>query len=262
MIRPLVKHPGGKRRLAPKIYEAMGRPPELCEPFAGGLAVSLTMGAKPRIIAEAIDPLRGIYEALSGDSRRFWADVDALADIESKADYYDRREAFHASPTPAGYVGMVYGCFNGLARFNQRGEFNAAVGKPLPRKMPRFSAADRDAYARTFAGCEVFDDWRPAVERARAVGVPVYADPPYVGTFAYASTRWTLDDLRELADALPVGSAISERPRMVVDLTLRRLGFEQVMSTIDHDYISRGERSPRGEGLWVKRASERQIVLI
>lgn len=253
-LRPLVKHPGGKRRLAAKIYEALGRPPELCEPFAGGLAVSLTNGARPRIVAEAIAPLRGIYEALSGDAAAFWAEVQGLADIHDEASYYDRREAFRASPTPAGWIGMVYGCFNGLARLNQRGEFNAAVGKPLPRKMPRFTDEERAAYGRAFAGCEVFDDWRPAVARARELSIPVYADPPYVGTFAYASTRWALDDLRELAAALPIGSAISERPELRVDVELRRLGYEQAFETHDHDFISRGKRRKRGEGLWVRRS--------
>ena len=261
-IRPLLKHPGGKRRLAPKIFEALGRPAELCEPFAGGLAVSLTTGARPRIVAEAIQPLREMHEALSGDSRRFWAEVDTLTDIDDEVDYCDRREAFRADPTPAGYVEMVYGCFNGLARFNQSGEFNAAVGRPLPRKMPRFSVEDREAYARAFDGCEVFADWRPAVERARVLGVLVYADPPYVGTFAYASTRWTLDNLRELAEALPVGSAISERPELRIDVELRRLGYERVITTSDHDYISRGKRRKRREGVWVRRPATRQIVLI
>lgn len=262
-VRPLVKHPGGKRRLAARIYEAMGSPPEICEPFAGGLAVSLTAGAKPRVVAEAIDPLRGIYEALSGDSRAFWAEVQGLADITEEAAYYARRDAFRANPTPGGYIGMVYGCFNGLARFNRKGEFNAAVGRPLPRRMPRFTYEDRLAYARVFEGCEVFNDWRPAVARAKALGIQVYADPPYVGTFAYASTRWTMGDLIELASELPPGSAISERPDPEIDLALRRLGYRREFTTTDHDFISRGERKKRGEALWIRADSgDGQMVLI
>lgn len=264
-MTPIVKHPGGKRRIALEIFEALGRPPEICEPFAGGLAVSLIAGARPAIIAEKIPVIRALYATLAFCPAALWSELEALpSEVEGEADFLELRERFNRNQTPGLYVAMIYACFNGVSRFNRSGGFNASVGAPLPRQIPRFSAEERLEYERAFAGAAVFSDWRPAIQEAARRGVPVYADPPYVGTFAYAGARWTLADLGELARALPPGSLLSERigvkagqPTLLGHDSVKGLleaeGFELAIEWTARNSVSRGERTKRAEGVWRKR---------
>lgn len=258
MLRPLVKHAGGKRAIASVVHELLGRPRALCEPFAGGLAVSLCAGARPRFVADAIPAVRSIYDALATAPEALWAQLDAVPDvIEDEAAFYALRDAFNTCQTPGRYIALNYACYNGLPRFNQAGEFNAPVGRPLPRRIPHFDAL-RGAYASAFLGTEVFADWRPCVAAAAAAGVPIYADPPYVGTFGYAVAPWTAYELFDLASSLPVGSALSERlggegegeesPAAVLEMC----GYELAHRWTARDSVSCGERSARAEGVWVR----------
>lgn len=250
-MKPLVKHPGGKRRIAERIYTELGCPAELCEPFAGGLAVSLVNGARPKVLGEAIPVLRTLYRTLASHSWALWAELDALPKtIVSEEAYYAQRRLFNARQTPGRYVLLNYACFNGLARFNRAGGFNSPMGKPLPRSVPQFDAMQRTAYAGLFRGVEVHEDWGPAVLAAKVQGLPVYADPPYVDTFAYGATKWGVADLLELAHALPRGALLSER--MGMSGVLAAAGYELRFEWTARNSVSRGTRTKRPEGVWRK----------
>lgn len=264
-IAPLVKHAGGKRRIAKRLFGLLGRPPALAELFAGGLAVSCMTPTRPAVVAEAIPPLAALYRQIATDPAALWAELDAAPPaVESREQFDALKAQFNEAPTGAGYLVLNGACFNGLPRFNAAGAFNAAVGKPLPRVIRRYTSDERAAIERLFAGCEVFDDWRPALERAVALDIPVYADPPYVGTFGYAGTPWTLDDLDELAAALPAGAVLSERRGAAaeaqgrlfraasVDAVLLQRGFGLAFEWTGRNAISCGDRSARAEGVWQK----------
>lgn len=290
-LRPMVKHPGGKTPIAGRVFDLLGRPDAIAELFAGGLAVSCTTPTRPAVVAEAIRPLAALYRQLAADPAVLWAELDAAPlRVESREQFEALRAAFNADQTPAGYLVLNCSCFNGLARFNADGDFNAAVGAPLPRAIRRFDGQlcpdgecpnchgdvgpghrcddcgnerERDALERLFARCAVFDDWRP-LERAVALGLAVYADPPYVGTFGYGGAVWTLDHLAELATALPAGAVLSERRggpgeaqgglfrAASVDDVLGELGFVLAFEWTGRNAISRGERTERREGVWQK----------
>lgn len=264
-LRPLIKHPGGKRSIAAVVAELLGHPAELCEPFAGGLGVSLAGGMRPRFTAEAIPAIRALYNQLDLDPAGLFLDLQGYGEaVASAAAFLELRDRFNADPTPAGYMVLSASCFNGLARFNRAGAFNAAPGKPMPRPIRQFETAECLAYAERFDGCVCFADWREAVDAAVAAGVPVYADPPYLDTFSYAG-RWGLGDLEALADALPVGALVSERlaaPGAQVSMfessaqqVLEARGFELAHTWTARDSISCGARTERPEGIWRKGAA-------
>lgn len=264
-LRPLIKHPGGKRSIADIAAELLGHPAELCEPFAGGLGVSIAGGMRPRFTAEAIPAIRALYNQLANDAEALFADLATYGEAVDDADaFLELRGRFNANPTPAGYMVLSASCFNGLARFNQAGDFNASPGKPMPRPIRQFDGEERAAYAERFEGCVCFEDWREAVAAAIAAGVPIYADPPYLDTFSYAG-RWGLGDLEALADALPVGALVSERIvepgaqtsmfEATAQQVLEARGFELVHTWTARDSISCGERTERPEGIWRKVAA-------
>lgn len=263
-MNPIIKHAGGKRRIASRIFEALGKPTELCEPFAGGLAVSLRSGARPVIFAESIPAVRAIYEVLALLPAALWAELDSMPEeIASREEFEALRARFNLRHTPGRYIALCYSCYNGLARFNGSGGFNAPTGKPLPKRIPRF-LEERPAYSEIFEGASIHADWREAVAEAEARGIPIYADPPYVGTFGYGGSSWKLSDLHELAAKLPSGSILSERLGVKLDQppllglasvedVLEAEGFELVFDWWGRDSVSRGERKRRHEGVWEKK---------
>lgn len=55
----MIKQQGGKSAIASVLHELAGAPAVICEPFGGGLAVSLSLGAAV-IVAEKIRPIRAL----------------------------------------------------------------------------------------------------------------------------------------------------------------------------------------------------------
>lgn len=253
-MNPLIRYPGGKRRIAEEVWKLLGKPEEISEPFAGGLAVSL-ITARPRFVAEAIPVIRRLYRGISLYPSKLWLEIDDLPEeINGPEEFNAIRAKFNANQTPAGYLALSASCFNGLARFNRKGAFNASCGKPLPRNIPRFSDEEKREIEKSFSRCVVLEDWREAVEAARAEGGAIYADPPYLGTFAYAggAGSWTADDLSELATALPDGAVLSERATPEAEEILEGLGYRLALPWFAVNRISRGERTKRPEGLWIR----------
>jgi site-specific DNA-adenine methylase len=269
-LAPLIKHPGGKRKIAPVVAELLGHPEAICELVAGGLGASLVAGIRPAVSAEAIPAIRALYTVLAENPASLWAALDALPESVDEAGYYAARKRFNAggASDPALYIALNAWCFNGLARFNDNGGFSTAVGRSSsgqPLVRPSFKG-QRAAYAQRFEDCVCFADWRQALEAATAQGLKVFADPPYLGTFGYGGT-WGIGDLCALADALPLGALVCERiqpeprqaslfgePQTAAGILAKR-GFKLVHTWAPRESISCGERVVRSEGVWRKVAA-------
>jgi DNA adenine methylase len=93
--------------------------------------------------------------------------------------------------------------FNGLCRYNRRGELNVPYGKPT--KVPRLPVSELEAFAARSTSAEFcVSDFVDVVKRASR-GDVVYCDPPYLDLNSAASfTGYTkggfsFDQQRELA---------------------------------------------------------------
>lgn len=222
---PPIKCQGIKSRLVPFIassirWNGRGR---WVEPFLGSGVVALNIEAKRALLADSnvhlIRFYRGIQEGtVSPESVRTHLEREGAKLLSRGEDhYYTIRERFNAEGDPHDFLFLNRACFNGVIRFNRRGEFNV----PFCRKPDRFRPAyvtkivNQVAWvANKLRGKDwvfVAQDWRDTLAQVTASDF-VYLDPPYIGRHTDYYSQWTDQDATELAHAakrLQVGFAYS-----------------------------------------------------
>jgi DNA adenine methylase len=154
--------------------------------------------------------------------------------------YYLVRERFNKTGDPLDFLFLNRTCFNGLIRFNNKGEFNV----PFCREPDRLSEAyvfkivNRISQIQQIMRGKEWEfrigDWKECVKDVEANDF-VYFDPPYTGRHTDYYQKWTEKDSIELYRVirhLPSGFALStwkedkERKNELVDIYL-------------HDFIKR-----------------------
>jgi DNA adenine methylase len=219
-LRPPLKWAGGKRWLLPHLrplWEPHSKR-RLVEPLCGGLAVAI-----------GLQPTRALLNDISPHACNFYRWLKrgltiALPMRNEAALYYAYRERFnrliaeggeHSAEAASLFYYLNRSCYNGLCRFNSRGEFNVPFG--------RYSVinyrSDFSAYRSEFAG------WTFASGDFARVKIAdddfVYADPPYDVEFTrYAKEDFGWDDQVRLARLLarhpgPVLLSNQGTPRIV-----------------------------------------------
>ena len=157
-IRPPLKWAGGKRWLVPRLRElyAPYRNRRLVEPLCGGLAVAL-----------GLQPQRALLNDISPHASNFYRRLKAGFSIalEMRNDerlYYRHRERFNLLVAQGAAESLEAAAlfyflnrtgYNGLCRFNSRGEFNVPFGRYTTINYVRDFACYRGAFARwAFSG--------------------------------------------------------------------------------------------------------------
>jgi len=199
---PPLKWAGGKRWLIPHLQSIwqQHQARRYVEPFCGGLAVAL--GLAP---AEAL--LNDINPHLINFYRRIQRGLQLRIEMRNdEALFYRHRRRFNeliakGKQETAEAAQLFYylnrTCFNGLCRFNQRGEFNVPFGS--------YSTI---SYARDFASLKVvLKNWEFSSCDIAAMefqpGDFVYADPPYDVEFTtYSAGGFTWEDQERTAELL------------------------------------------------------------
>lgn len=101
--------------------------------------------------------------------------------------------------------------FNGMFRYNKKGDFNVPVGGKSGKNpsLPSIPEEDIQNFSNVMKGREIVHaDWytmlSPLVDNPKLEPSVVYIDPPYVnskgGEIQYSSDGFTLDDQRKLAE--------------------------------------------------------------
>ena len=199
---PPLKWAGGKRWLAPYVRElwAGHEHRRLVEPFAGGLAIALDLQPDGALLNDFNVHLINFYRWLQKGLR---VDIPSGTDAET---YYGNRSQFNAliqnGKSDSKQAAMLFyylnrNCYNGLCRFNRKGEFNTPHGR---YKNPQF-ITDLTPYRQAMA------DWRFTSGDFSAVDVRrtdfIFADPPYDAAFtSYSKGEFSWDDQVRLADWL------------------------------------------------------------
>lgn len=254
-IRPFLKYPGGKRRLLPQILQYI---PETFtayfEPFLGGGAVFLELASRALLTPGQVflnDVCLPVVEAWN----RVGSDPEDLI-----SDLYRHRDGYEAHPhdyyyaqraepmTPDRFIFLNRTCFNGLVRFNRKGQFNVPMGTytapkivdgPTIRRVSEFWTA-----LRIESVCSVdFDPFLAAVPP----GSFVYMDPPYVPLTStsfthYADKGFTMADQERLACTF-------ER--------LAGLGAQLLMSNSNTEWVRDRYKAFRQEIVWADRPINR-----
>jgi DNA adenine methylase len=203
-VVPPLKWAGGKRWIVP-FLEPLWRPfreRRLVELFAGGLAVTLSLRPQKALLNDINTHLINFYRQLQ---RGLVCDIPS---DNSSDTYYAHRMAFNqlirtgratvegrgAKRAAMYFYYLNRHCYNGLCRFNRRGEFNTPMGRYVNPKYER----DLRPYK------EVMAEWQFTSGDFQAVplesGDFVYADPPYDDAFtSYSDNVFEYGEQRRLA---------------------------------------------------------------
>ena len=220
MNKTFLKWAGNKTRVLPHLIPHIGYPKRYCEPFGGSLAVALNTPAEQYILNDVNKDLVAIYQNLvdPGDDNFIkYCEELFIPENNTKEAYLELRKHFNqATDTTERARLFIYlnrHCFNGLSRYNKKGEFNVPFGKYdkpscpseemmnfrmffLTKKLTRFTSLS-------------FED--PSLYEDLEAGDTVYFDPPYIPASETASfTDYATDgftdaqqvELRDLAERL------------------------------------------------------------
>src|SRR4051812_21412721 len=249
-LRPPLKWAGGKRWLVPHLKPLWDKDPDrrLVEPLCGGLAVAL--GLRPK---------RALLNDLNPHNVNFykWLKKGLCLDLAMENDetlYYRHRTRFNqlidqgdlqTREAAQLFYYLNRTGYNGLCRFNRRGEYNVPSGRHTTINSPRALAPPRPAMQGW--SLKTGDFARLKLEP----GDFVYADPPYDVEFTqYSKEGFGWPEQERLAKWLskhdgPVVLSNQKTDR-VVDL-YRSLDYDLRFEPAPRMISCNGDRTPAVE---------------
>ncbi|GIV89177.1 MAG: site-specific DNA-methyltransferase (adenine-specific) [Chloroflexus sp.] len=193
------------------------------EPFLGSGVVLFNVQPERALLNDVNPHIIRLYQMiydgnLSPEQVRSYLTAEGKILLSKGEDYYYVvRERFNRTGDPLDFIFLNRSCFNGVIRFNSKGEFNV----PFCRKRDRF----RQAYVTKIVN-QIFQirnimqgkdwefragDWREVLMDVD-INDFVYLDPPYIGRHTDYYQQWSEDDVADLAriaQNLPCGFALS-----------------------------------------------------
>lgn len=230
-LRPPLKWAGGKRWLLPELrtFWRNHSHRRLVEPLAGGLAVALGLRPSQALLNDLNPHNINFYRWLA---RGLDVDVEMANDAET---YYRHRTRFNQlialneaeSPEAAQlFYYLNRTGYNGLCRFNRKGEFNVPFGRHETINYAR--TPDLAVYT------EAMSAWRFTSGDFESIelqpGDFVYADPPYDVEFTqYSKEAFGWEEQERLARWLaahPGPVILSNQATDRIKKLYRSLGFK------------------------------------
>jgi DNA adenine methylase len=206
-MEPLLKWPGGKRRLAQYICKSIGKIPDdgrYIELFAGSAAVFFHLMPKNAVLVDVCKPVIYFYEAIQREPEVFCDELERLLELPHSEETYNQiKRQWNGSDFGVRFAAQLLYLnklgFNGLFRLNQKSEFNVAWGKK--KKQPAFPSRETIMQASDLLkGAKLYAADYSNVLRSTHKNDVVYADPPYYGTYdRYSGFSFKDDDHKKLA---------------------------------------------------------------
>ena len=222
--RAFLKWAGGKYPLLDDIKKHLPEGECLIEPFVGAGSVFLNTDFSRYILADINSDLIGLYNIVKLRTDEYVSAAREMFTPENNAAerYYQYRDEFNQSQDPLRravlFLYLNRHGYNGLCRYNLRGEFNVPFGRYKKPYFPEeelywFAEKSRNA---TFV-CEHYRD-----TMAKAVaGAVVYCDPPYAplsataNFTAYHTNSFSIADQQSLAHLAHQLSVESQVPVLI-----------------------------------------------
>ncbi|EIV8225856.1 TPA: Dam family site-specific DNA-(adenine-N6)-methyltransferase [Escherichia coli] len=211
--RPIFKWVGGKFSELPTVLEHLPHGKRLIEPFVGGGSVFTNAGFRHNLLNDINGDLINFYQTLQREGHslitlayRFFQDynsADAFLNVRNAFNNGAYDSLHHA----AAFLYLNRHCFNGVTRYNRKGEFNVGYGK---QKSPYFPLAEMEAfldddiskYSEFVSG-----DFAGVIEAAGNDDV-IFCDPPYeplpdtTGFTNYSGHSFRFEDQQRLVSLL------------------------------------------------------------
>jgi len=256
--RPPLKWAGGKRWLVPQLLPLWHshRSRRLVEPLCGGLAVSLGLVPERALIGDLNPHTINFYTWLKrglriqlemqNDQTYFYEQRSRFNQLirENKADTEEAASIFY-------YLNRT--CYNGLCRFNSKGEFNVPFGRYKRLTYKTDFTEYVSAFARWDFTCVDFENLSLHHNDF------VYADPPYDVQFtSYSKENFQWDDQVRLAQWLarhPGPVVLSNQATDRIRQLYEDLGYTIRTLTAPRMINSTGDRTPAKEVLALRNCS-------
>jgi DNA adenine methylase len=212
-IRPFLKWAGGKYRVIDSIKRCLPKGNRLIEPFVGSGVVFLNTNYDSYLLADINNDLITVYYALREYGKEFIKFTKSFFTPENntKEKYLELRDIFNSIDDtflkPALFVYLNRHCYNGLVRYNQKGQFNTPFGRykrvyfPEKEMMLFYNKLKTADVKLKVASYE--ETLKEAVE-----GDVIYCDPPYIplsktANFTqYYQEKFSISDQLKLIETL------------------------------------------------------------
>ena len=216
IVVPPLKSQGIKTKLVPWIralaLPVVGR---WVEPFLGTGVVAFNSGFKRALLSESNPHIVRFYKGIkSGEispgTVREYLEKEGEALREADDEGYDHfryiKERFNRDHDPFDFLFLSRAGFNGMMRFNKKGDWNI----PFCKKPNRFSRSYITKIMNQVRDVAVIiqDEWDfrcgPFEDTIRMAEKDdfIYCDPPYYGRYVDYYNGWTENDERTLANLL------------------------------------------------------------
>ncbi|NEO59231.1 MAG: Dam family site-specific DNA-(adenine-N6)-methyltransferase [Moorea sp. SIO4G2] len=188
--KPVFKYTGGKTRVLKEIVKRL----PACydhyfEPFVGGGAVFFHLRPRRAFLVDANEELINTYKVIQKYPLMLIQLLEEHQSLHSPEYYYkirsiDKQEGYLESigmiKRAARSIYLLQACFNGLPRYNSKGQFNTPVGKPP--KGSKTKILDRGKIleaSEVLANVALVSGDFSEIEQSVTKNSIVYFDPPY-----------------------------------------------------------------------------------
>lgn len=217
-LRPLLKWPGGKGKLAPRIAEFYSnhQSRRLVEPFCGGLSVALYLRPDSALLNDSnpylINFHRQVQNGLTIPFDDTWNNSDVYYACRARYNELIKKEQYNTPEMALLLYLMNRTGYNGLHRYNLKGGYNVAYAH---YKISDFKTTEEFAiYGRALKSYDFHSGDFSELEIQSADFI--YVDPPYDESFRkYSKNIFSWEDqvrLIEWLNQFEVPTIISNAP--------------------------------------------------
>jgi DNA adenine methylase len=216
IIVPPIKIQGIKTKLVPWIKELLPNfTGNWIEPFLGSGVVSFNVKPKGALLNDTnihiINFYKNIQEfKITGNIVRKYLELEGYhlsqADENGYAYYRFIKERFNKNKDPLDFLFLSRAGFNGMMRFNKKGDWNI----PFCKKPNRFSKSYITKIVNQVIDVSeiITNEWQffskdfsEIIAQASSDDI-IYCDPPYLGRYVDYYNGWSEDDERRLFNSL------------------------------------------------------------
>lgn len=215
MLIPPIKCQGIKTKIVPYIKENVKNKINTnsfwIEPFLGSGVVAFNIAPKNAILSDKNKYIISFYKEIQNGKitpevvRKFLEFHGKKLSLIGESYYKEMRKKLYETDDPLIFLFLNRSDFNGMIRFNKKGEFNV----PFCKKVNRFSKSyvtkicnQVSAVAEIMKGKNwtfICGDWREVLKNTSSNDF-VYLDPPYIGRDTSYVGEWPLEEAEELAN--------------------------------------------------------------
>jgi len=268
-IQSPIKWAGGKSKLIDRITAQFPASIErYIEPFMGSAAMALNIDCPVVLTNDANSDLVNFWKVLRDNPEELIRQIGFLFSglYNNPNDYYQLRKEFNSRLASdvrqaALFVYLNKHGFNGLCRYNRKGEFNVPFGR---YSVVNFDAKKLWEVSRKIKNWLVFNTDYTRMMLMAGKGDVVYCDPPYVtdvqvklGFTAYSKNEFGLQQQEELAlqakKAAERGATviISNHDTPYTRELYSRYGGELIFFTVQRNISSDGSKRHKAAELLV-----------